>query len=149
MLFSRLMHTADMHIHDHDHTSNTVSIQFACVALQRLGVYSDGLQKRSIITKQDAGFQRLAQDFTESRSGLFADDFRTIEESKACPLSLLSVRICSGSYLSAKEHREFRKTSSSIWQMSEVSWSYATSYISYMPPFPHQLPSPYVYARVP
>ena len=39
MLFSRLMHTADMHAHGH--TSNTVSIQFACVALQRLGVYSD------------------------------------------------------------------------------------------------------------
>ena len=43
MLFSRLMHTADMHIHAHGHTSNTVSILFACVALQRLGVYSDGL----------------------------------------------------------------------------------------------------------
>ena len=85
MLFSRLMHTADMHIYAYCHTCNTVSIQFACVALQRLGVYSDGLQKRSITTKQDTGFQRLAQDFTESRSGLFADDFRTIEESKACP----------------------------------------------------------------
>ena len=43
MLFSRLTHTADMHIHAHGHTSNTVSIKFACVALQRLGVYSDGL----------------------------------------------------------------------------------------------------------
>ena len=85
MLFSRLMHTADMHIYAHDHTSNTVSIQFACMALQRLEVYSDGLQKRSIITKQDAGFQRLAQDFTESRSGLFADDFRTTEGNIACP----------------------------------------------------------------
>ena len=85
MLFSRLMHTADMHIYAYCHTCNTVIIQFACVALQRLGVYSDGLQKRSITTKQDTGFQRLAQDFTESRSGLFADDFRTIEESKACP----------------------------------------------------------------
>lgn len=60
MLFSRLMHTADMHIHAHGHTCNTVSIQFACVALQRLEVYSDELQKRSITTKQDAGFQRLA-----------------------------------------------------------------------------------------
>ena len=85
MLFSRLMHTADMHIYAHDHTSNTVSIQFACVALQRLGVYSSELQKRSITKKQGTEFQRLAQDFTESRSGLFADDFRTIEESKACP----------------------------------------------------------------
>ena len=85
MLFSRLMHTADMHIYAHDHTSNTVSIQFACVALQRLGVYSSELQKRSITKKQGTEFQCLAQDFTESRSGLFADDFRTIEESKACP----------------------------------------------------------------
>ena len=51
MLSSRLMHTADMHIHAHGHTRNTVSIQFACVALQRLGVYSDGLQKRSIAKK--------------------------------------------------------------------------------------------------
>ena len=79
------MHTADMHIYAHDHTSNTVSIQFACVALQRLGVYSDGLQKRSIATKQGTEFQRLAQDFTESRSGLFADDFRTTEGNIACP----------------------------------------------------------------
>ena len=39
MLFSRLMHTADMYIHAH--TSNTVSIQFACMALQRLEIYSD------------------------------------------------------------------------------------------------------------
>lgn len=85
MLFSLLMHTADMHIYAHDHTSNTVSIQFACVALQRLGVYSDGLQKRSIATKQGTEFQRLAQDFTESRSGLFADDFRTTEGNIACP----------------------------------------------------------------
>ena len=85
MLFSRLMHTADMHIYAHDHTSNTVSIQFACVALQRLGVYSDGLQKRSIATKQGTEFQRLAQDFTESRSGLFADDFRTTKGNTACP----------------------------------------------------------------
>lgn len=85
MLFSRLMHTADMHINAHGHTSNTVSIQFACVALQRLEVYSDGLQKRSITTKQDTGFQRLAQDSTESRSGLFADDFRTTEGNTACP----------------------------------------------------------------
>ena len=85
MLFSRLMHTADMHIYAHDHTSNTVSIQFACVALQRLGVYSDGLQKRSIATKQGTEFPRLAQDFTESRSGLFADDFRTTEGNIACP----------------------------------------------------------------
>ena len=43
MLFSRLMHTADMHIYAYCHTCNTVSIQFAYVALQRLGVYSDGL----------------------------------------------------------------------------------------------------------
>ena len=85
MLFSHLIHTADMHIYAHDHTSNTVSIQFACVALQRLGVYSDGLQKLSITKKQDAGFQRLAQDFTESHSGLFADDFRTTEGNTACP----------------------------------------------------------------
>lgn len=85
MLFSRLLHTADMHIHAHGHTCNTVSIQFACVALQRLGVYSDGLQKRSIATKQGTEFQRLAQDFTESRSGLFADDFRTIEGNTVCP----------------------------------------------------------------
>ena len=85
MLFSRLMHTADMHINAYCHTCDTVSIQFACVALQRLGVYSDGLQKRSITTKQDTGFQRLAQDFTESRSGLFADDFRTTEGNIACP----------------------------------------------------------------
>lgn len=85
MLFSRLMHTADMYIHVHGHTSNTVSIQFACMALQRLEVYSDGLQKRSIATKQGTEFQRLAQDFTESRSGSFADDLKTTEESKACP----------------------------------------------------------------
>mgnify|MGYP003417924846 CR=1 FL=1 len=121
MLFSRLMHTADMYIRAHGHPCNTVSIRLAVVALQRLGDYSDGLQRRSITTKQGAEFQRLAQDSTESRSGLFADDFRTIEECKACPLSLLSVRICSGSYLSAQEHREFQKTPSSIWQMSEVS----------------------------
>ena len=85
MLFSRLMHTADMYIHVHGHTSNTVSIQFACMALQRLEVYSDGLQKRSIATKQGTEFQRLAQDFTESRSGSFADDFRTTEGNTACP----------------------------------------------------------------
>ena len=38
MLFSRLMHTADMYIHVHGHTSKTVSSQFACGALQKLGV---------------------------------------------------------------------------------------------------------------
>ena len=85
MLFSRLMHTADMYIHAHGHTSITVSIQFACVPLQRLGVYSDGLQKRSITTKQGAEIQRLAQDFTESRSGLFADDVKTTEGNTTCP----------------------------------------------------------------
>lgn len=85
MLFSRLMHTADMYIHVHGHTSNTVSIQFACMALQRLEVYSDGLQKRSIATKQGTEFQRLAHDFTESRSGLSADDFKTTEGNTACP----------------------------------------------------------------
>ena len=85
MLFSRLMHTAEMHIYAYGHTSYTVSIQFACMALQRLEVYSDGLQKRSIATKQDTEFQRHAQESTESRSGLFADDFRTTEGNTACP----------------------------------------------------------------
>ena len=85
MLFSRLMQTADKNIRAHGHPCNTVSIRLAVVALQRLGDYSDGLQRRSITTKQDAGFQRLAQDFTESRSGLFADDFRTTEGNTACP----------------------------------------------------------------
>ena len=60
MLFSRLMHTADMYIHVHGHTSNTVSIQFAYMALQRLEVYSSELQKRSITKKQGTEFQRLA-----------------------------------------------------------------------------------------
>ena len=60
MLFSRLMHIADMHIRAHGHPCNTVSIRFAVVALQRLGDYSVGLQKRSITTKQGAGFQHLA-----------------------------------------------------------------------------------------
>lgn len=60
MLFSRLMHTADMHIYAYCHTCNTVSIQFACLALQRLEVYSSELQKLSITKKQGTELQRLA-----------------------------------------------------------------------------------------
>ena len=51
MLFSRLMHTADMHIYAYCHTCNTVSIQFACVALQRWEFipvnYKSGVSQRN------------------------------------------------------------------------------------------------------